>query len=103
MFDIGSAVVLGLVGTGLVTLAISLIYGPKDKRISALACLVIAVITVILVAESDFATKEVVLDHSLGSLNFASQMVVALLLAGIMSGIWEALRAVKNIGQNAGT
>jgi hypothetical protein len=102
VFDIGSAIVLGLVLTGLVTLVHSLITGTKDDRIKVLVCLVVSVVAVLLVAASDFAHEQVVLDRSLDSLNFWSQMVIALLLAGIASGIWTGFKAVSRVGNTPG-
>lgn len=100
MFDIGSAVVLGFVLTGLVTLVHSLVLGDNPERIKVGICLVASVVTVVLVAASDFAKEQVVLDRPLASLNVASQLVVALLLSGIAAGIWQGLKAVSNVGQN---
>lgn len=103
MFDIGSAIVLGLVLTGLVTLVHSVVVGDNAERLKVAICVVVSVVTVLLVAASDFAKDQVVLDRPLASLNFASQLVVALLLAGIASGIWQGLKAVSNVGENAVT
>lgn len=100
MFDIGSAVVLGLVLTGLVVLARSLIYGTTTDRVVALVCLAVSVVAVQLVAASDFASEQVVLDRALNSMNFWSQLVVALLLSGIAATVWQGIKAVRNIGQN---
>ncbi len=99
--DLGQAVVLGLVLIGLAQLALSLIKGPNDKRIVAGVSLVISIIAVQLVAASDFASEQIVLDRPLNSMNFASQLVVSLLAAGIASGVWQiGAKAVSNIGQN---
>lgn len=100
MFDIGSAIVLGLVLTGLVTLVHSLVVGDSGERLKVAICLVVSVITVLLVAASDFAKDQVVLDRPLSSLNFWSQLVIALLLAGIAAGIWQGLKAFSNVGEN---
>ncbi len=100
MFDIGSAVVLGLVLTGLVVLARSLIYGSTSDRVMVVTCLVVSIIAVQLVAASDFASEQVVLDRALNSLNFASQLVVSLLLSGLAATAWQGVKAVRNIGQN---
>ncbi len=100
MFDIGSAIVLGLVLTGLTTLVHSLVVGGKAERIKVGVCLIVSIITVQLVAASDFAKDQVVLDRALNSLNFWSQLVIALLLSGIAAGIWQAFVAVKNVGEN---
>ena len=77
MFDFGNAAVLGLVLVGLVSLAKSLIYGTTESRIVALTCLLIAFVGVQLVAASDFARQQVLLDVPLNAMNFWSQLVVA--------------------------
>ena len=100
MFDIGSAIVLGLVLTGLISLVRNLAFGTMHDRLVVICCLVVSIIAVLLVAASDFAHENVVLDRSLDTLNFWSQMVVALLLSGLASGIWQGFEAVKNVGQN---
>lgn len=102
MFDIGSAVVLGLVVVGLVSLVKSLVYGTTQDRVITVACLVVAFIAVMLVAASDFAREQVVLDRTLDSLNFWSQMVIVLLLAGTASGIWQGYKAVSRVGSTDG-
>lgn len=98
MFDIGNAVVIGLVLAGLVALAKSLIYGTMQDRVIAVACLVVSFITVVLVAASDFAGEQVLLEHKLSSLNFASQLVIVLLLAGVASGTWQGFKALSHVG-----
>lgn len=99
MFDIGSAVVLGLVLTGLVSLTHTLVVGPNGDRVKVAICLAVSIVAVQLVAASDFAAEQVVLNRHLNALNFWSQMVIALLLSGIASGIWLGLKSVSNIGQ----
>src|SRR5678815_1807122 len=100
MLDLGSAVVLGAVVLGLVALARSLIFGTNVDRIVAGVCVVVSVLAVVLVAASDFAHENVVLDRPLDSVNFASQLVIALMLSGFASAGWQALRSVRNIGDN---
>lgn len=101
MFDLGSAVVLGLVVMGLVAMVHTLIYGPGPDRVKVVACLVVAFIAVVLVAASDFANEQVVLNRKLDSLNFWSQMVIVLLVAGVASAVWNiGVKAISNIGQN---
>lgn len=99
--DVGSAAVLGAVVLGLVSLARSLILGTNQDRVVAVVALVVSVVAVILVAASDFAGEQIVLDRPLSSLNGASQLVVALLLAGVASAGWQGLKAVSNIGENS--
>jgi cell division protein FtsW (lipid II flippase) len=85
---------------GLVSLAKSLAFGTNRDRIVAGLTIVIAVVAVLLVAASDFGHTQVVLDVPLDSMNFWSQLVVAVILAGLGSGVWQGLAAVKNVGQN---
>ena len=100
MLDLGSAIILGLVVTGLVKLARDFAFGDTRTRITVGICLVVSVAAVLLVAASDFASEQVVLDRPLDSLNTASQLVVALLLAGFASVAWQTLGAVRNVGEN---
>lgn len=97
--DLGSAVVLGLVLIGLTQLVMSVLN--PTKRLVAIVSLVVAIAAVQLVAASDFASTEIVLDRALNSMNFASQLVISLLAAGVASGVWQiGAKAVSNIGQN---
>lgn len=100
MLDIGSAVVLGLVLTGLVSLAKTVLEGPPKDRRTVLVCLAVSIVTVQLVAASDFAGEQVVLDRPLNSMNFWSQLVVSLLLVGLASFAWQGVKAVRNVGEN---
>lgn len=103
MFDLGSAVVLGLVIVGLVSLVYSLIYGDKAARVKAVVCLVVAIVAVSLVGASDFGHENVVLDRPLDTLNFASQMIVALLASGVASGVWQiGAKALSRVGATPG-
>jgi len=66
--------------------------------------LLVAIIGVQLVAASDFAGEQVLLNKPLNSMNFWSQLVVSLLAAGAASGVWQiGYKAIKNIGQNHDT
>ena len=101
LVELGQAVVLGAVLIGLTQLVMSLIKGPGPSRLVAVVSLVVSIVGVQLVAASDFAETQIVLDRPLNSLNFASQLVIALLAAGTASGLWQIVpKAVKNIGAN---
>lgn len=100
MFELGSALVLGLVVVGLISLAKAIVDGPNRTRVIVLICLVISFVTVVLVAASDFAHEQVILKRTLDSMNFASQMIVVVLLTGLAAGIWEGFTTIKNIGHN---
>jgi hypothetical protein len=82
----------------------TLVNGPWASRKVAIIAIVVAVVGVQLVAASDFAETEIVLDRALNSMNFWSQLVISLLAAGIGSGVWQiGSKAVSNIGQNHDT
>lgn len=98
-FSLGSAVVLGLVLVGLVSLAHSLVLGTNADRIKSGICLGVSIVAVLLVGASDFGHTQIVLDKPLDTMNIWSQLVVALLAAGIASGLWQAgPKAISNIG-----
>jgi hypothetical protein len=102
MLDLGQAIVLGLLVVGLIALVKSLVFGPTHRdRLLAVLSLVVSFVAVVLIAASDFAHEQVVLDRPLDSLNFASQMVVVILLAGLASGLWQiGAKAVSKIGSS---
>jgi hypothetical protein len=101
MFDLGSAIVLGLVLVGLTSLAHTLVTGTKQQRLTAAICLVVSIVAVLLVGASDFAHEQVLLEHPLDQLNIWSQLLIAVLAAGVASATWEiGSKAVSNIGQN---
>lgn len=100
MFDLTSAVVLGLVVMGLIALAKTLVDGPNRDRLIVGVCFIISFIAVQLIAASDFAEESVVLKRPLNSMNFWSQLVVILLVTGLATGIWKGVKAVTNIGEN---
>lgn len=101
MLDLSSAVVLVGVIVGLVSLTRSAVFGTAKDRLTVGLVLVISIVAVLLVAASDFASEQVVINRPLDSLSFLSQIVVAILLAGGGSALWEGLKAVKNVGENA--
>jgi hypothetical protein len=94
--------VLGLVLLGLVALAKTLLDGPNRDRLIVLICFVVALIAVLLVAASDFAHENVVLDRPLDSLNFWSQMVIVILATGLASAGWQGIKAVSRVGSTPG-
>lgn len=99
--DLSSAVVLGLVLVGLTSLAHTLVMGPNPRRLVAIICLMVSIAAVFLVGASDFAHQQVVLDKPLDTLNLWSQLLIAVLAAGIASATWEiGVKAISNIGQN---
>lgn len=100
MLDLTSAVILGAVLLGLISLVYTLVTGTAQQRVTVAICLAVSIVVVLLVGASDFAHEQVVLNRPLDSLSVISQLLVAILLAGIASAMWETLRAAKNIGAN---
>jgi hypothetical protein len=102
VFDLGNAIVLGLLVAGLVSLVKTLVEGDHKARVTVLACLGVSIVAVFLAAASDFSHEQVLLNTPLDEMNVWSQLIVAVLLAGLASGIWQGFQAVKNIGYNQG-
>lgn len=97
---LGGALVLGLVLTGVVKLVHDAVFGDTIARLKVAICVIVAVVVVLLISASDFASETVILKKSLASLNVWSQLVIALLVAGVASTIWQTLGAVRNVGEN---
>jgi hypothetical protein len=101
MFDLSSAVVLGLVLMGLTSLVHTAITGTNKQRLTVLVTAVVSLAAVLLVGASDFAHEQVLLSHPLDQLNIWSQVLIAVLAAGTASATWEiGSKAISNIGQN---
>lgn len=100
MFDLASAAVLGLVLYGLVEAFKSLVWGTTTDRIRVVGAFGLSLLTVMLVAWSDFSHEQVVLNRALDTLNFGSQVVIAILMMGLGVTAFKGVKAVRNIGQN---
>lgn len=98
--DLTSAAILAGVILGLVTLTNSIVFGTSRERVIAAVVLVISLASVMLVAISDFGHSQVVFTRPLDTMSFPTQVVVAILLAGGASALWEGFKTVRNIGQN---
>lgn len=96
--DLASAAILAGVVVGLVTLANSIVFGTAKQRIVGIVVVVISFLAVMLVAQSDFGHTQVVLSKPLDTMNFGSQLVVVVLLAGGASVLWEGFKRVSDIG-----
>jgi malonyl CoA-acyl carrier protein transacylase len=96
--DFGQAAILTFVFLGLISEAKSLVWGTNKERITVGLVNVVAVITVFLVATSAWADSQIIGDKNLGALGWSSELLVAIVLAGSASGLWQALSTVKNIG-----
>lgn len=100
MFDLTSAAVVAFLLFGLVEAVKNLLWGTNKERVIVAAAFVVSLVTIVLVAASDFAHEQVVLDRPLDSLNFASQLVIALLAMGLAAAAFKGVQAVRNIGEN---
>lgn len=98
MFDLTNAVILGLVLVGLIAIARTLLFGTNRERVIVVACVIVSFITVMLVAASDFAHEQVVLNRPLDSMNFGSQLVIVVLLVGLASALWQGYKALSHVG-----
>lgn len=97
-FAQAALLVAGLLG--ITQLAKTFVYGTTRERVNAAIVLVASTVATLLVAQSDWASTQVVGDKPLSTLNFWSLLLVAVFLAGASSTAWELLGAVKNVGEN---
>lgn len=98
--DLAQATVLVAAIVGLVSIARSVVFGIARERLMAAVVLVVALLAVILTAESDWGNDQVVLGKHLDKLSVVSLILLALILAGNASTLWEVLTSVRNIGSN---
>lgn len=98
--DFGQAAILTFVFLGLVSEAKSLVWGTMKERITVGIVNVVAVVTVYLVATSAWADSQIIGGKVLGDLGWSSELLVAIVLGGSASGLWQAFETVKNVGQN---
>lgn len=96
--DLASAAILAGVIVGLVTLANSIVFGTAKQRVVGIVVVIISFVAVMLVAQSDFGHTQVVLSKPLDTMNFYSQLVVVVMLAGGASVLWEGFKRVSDIG-----
>jgi hypothetical protein len=96
--DFGQAAILTFVFLGLISEAKSLVWGTNKERITVGLVNVVAIITVYLVATSAWADSQIIGGKNLGALGWSSELLVAVVLAGSASGLWQALTKVANIG-----
>lgn len=97
-FNLAGAAILAATLVGLVSLAKTFAFGTQRERVTAGIVLAVSVVAVFLVAASDFAHTQTVLDRPLDQMNVWSQLVVAVLVAGLGAGGWETLKKVADIG-----
>ena len=98
--DFESAAFLLVVLTGLSQLVKKLVFGTPQERKIALTVLATCVATVMMVGESAWGNDNLVAGHSLGALDIISRLLVAVVLTGGATTIWEGLGDVSNIGEN---
>lgn len=96
--DFANAALLIAVVVGLAQLAKTFLFGTTQQRKVAGVVLAIAIVSVLLVAQSAWGDEQIVGGETLDGLNLVSQLLVAVLLAGGASTVWEVFGAVKNIG-----
>jgi len=96
--DFGQAAILTFVFLGLVSEAKSLVWGTNKERITIAILNVVAVATVFLVATSAWADTQIIGGKNLGALGWSSELLVAIILGGAASGLWQGFDAVKEIG-----
>lgn len=98
--DFGQAALLITVLVGLAQIAKSLVFGSWDQRKTTAVVLVVAIVAVLLVSQSAWANEVIVGNRQLDQLGIFSQILVAVLLAGGSSTVWEIFTTVKNVGNN---
>lgn len=98
--DFGQAAILVVIFLGLIAEAKALVWGDTKQRITVGLVNVVAVVTVFLVAETVWGDTQVVGGQKLGLLDWASKLLVAIVLGGGASGLWEGFTTFKNFGQN---
>jgi hypothetical protein len=99
--DFGQAAILTFVFVGLISEAKSLVWGTMKERITIGLVNVVAIVTVFLVATSAWADSQIIGDKNLGALGWSSLLLVAVVLGGSASGLWQAFDTIKNVGQNS--
>ena len=98
--DFGQAAILITVVVGLVALAKALVWGDTKQRITTGIVIVASLLTTFLVAESAWGNTQIIGGEALGNLDWASKVLIGVLLAGGGSTLWEGFTTLKNIGQN---
>jgi hypothetical protein len=98
--DFGDAALLTVVLLGLGQQVKNLVFGTWEERKTVLLVLGTALVTVFLVAESAWGNEQIVNGRALDQLGWASLVLIAVVLSGMASTGYEALKQVGNIGQN---
>lgn len=98
--DTGQAVLLGIVLLGLIQEVKTLVWGSNKDRATVAIVNGCALAATFLVAETVWGNEQIIGGQQLGLLDWASKLVVALVLGGVAAGGWETITSVRNIGQN---
>lgn len=98
--DFGNAALLTFILLGLIAEAKSLVWGTNKERITIGIVNGAAVATVFLVAESAWGNEQIIGGQQLGLLGWSSRLLVAIVLGGGASGLWQGFDTIKNVGQN---
>ncbi len=101
--DFGNAALLIFVLLGLVAELKSLVWGTNKERATIGIVNAAAIVTVFLVAESAWGNEQIIGGQQLGLLGWASRLLVAVVIGGGASGLWQGFDTIKNVGQNQGT
>lgn len=101
--DFGQAALLVFVFVGLVAEAKALVWGSNKQRITVAIVNAVAIASVFLVAETVWGNDQIIGGQQLGLLDWASKLLIAVILGGGASGLWEGFTTLKNVGQNLPT
>ena len=101
--DFGQAALLVFIFVGLVAEAKALVWGDMKQRITVGIVNAVGIATVFLVAETVWGNEQIIGGHQLGLLDWASKLLIGIVLGGGASGVWEGFTTLKNIGQNQPT
>lgn len=101
--DFGQAALLVVIFLGLVAEAKDLVWGTTKQRITILLVNIVGVAAVFLVAESAWGNEQIIGGQQLEHLDWASRILIGVVLGGGASGLWQGFDTLKNIGQNQPT
>ena len=98
--DFGNAALLIFIFVGLISEAKALAWGTNKERITVGIVNVVGIAAVFLVAESVWGTEQIIGGQQLGLLDWASRILVGVVLGGGASGLWQGFDTIKNVGEN---
>jgi hypothetical protein len=98
--DFGQAALLVFVLLGVIAEVKSLVWGSNKERITIAIVNASAIAVVFLVAETKWGDTQIIGGQNLGLLDWASKLLIAIVLGGGASGLWQGFDTLKNVGQN---